>query len=271
MNLVCLRVAYDVACPLRLITFDVTFDSDAPSGRPAVHQRHRLTCVHPCSRVCTCQAKDNRKVDLLTSLCSCNGKAIISNQESITKLLFSRTNGELYLPMKLDKDVVLVLPTIEFFPSASYRRWVDIRVFFAEADIHLFRSVLGLLNTVDAAHVHTYTYIHTYIHTYVRTSHCNRYFLFVIQVLRRAAPPVCGAVLRAQSAGHRRVRKVLPRERAAVHFGDGEPLPTGIQMFCWLFVCLYVCLFYGCWDLWVPALEGETLLPAAGRCLDGPA
>ena len=85
------------------------------------------------------QAKDNRKVNLLTSLCSCNGKAITSNQDSITKMLFTRTNGELYMPLKLDKQLVLVLPTKEFFPPSSHRRWVDIRLFFADADIHLLR------------------------------------------------------------------------------------------------------------------------------------
>jgi hypothetical protein len=51
--------------------------------------------------------------------------------------------------------------------------------------------------------------------------------------------------------------------------GDDCSVGCLLVLFACLFVCLFVC--YGCWGLWVPALEGETSLSAAGRCLDGPA
>ena len=43
------------------------------------------------------------------------------------------------VPVSYLNGSVGVLPTKEFFPPSSHRRWVDIRLFFADADIHLLR------------------------------------------------------------------------------------------------------------------------------------
>jgi hypothetical protein len=56
---------------------------------------------------CASQEKDNRLIDLLRSLCSCDKVPNAINQNAIVSMLFSRNRDELVMPMRLSTSGAL--------------------------------------------------------------------------------------------------------------------------------------------------------------------
>lgn len=88
------------------------------------------------------QTKDARYLSLLTSLCSCLDKPILSNQTSVLHLLYQRSHEQLMIPLTLEgQEVYVRLPpdcprkhSTEMLP-----RRMLLRDFLESADIRIFQ------------------------------------------------------------------------------------------------------------------------------------
>jgi hypothetical protein len=60
------------------------------------------------------QSKSDRSVELLHALCSCDGHAIPSNQDSIRQTIFVNERAKLLLKVKLENGQLFVQPTSDY-------------------------------------------------------------------------------------------------------------------------------------------------------------
>ena len=91
------------------------------------------------------QKKVGKYVSLLASLCSCGGKAIVSNQVTVHDLMFKRSAGSLMMPLGLEGGrVCITLPPdcpTKRSPTDLLPTQMPFAQFVEQADIAIFQCV----------------------------------------------------------------------------------------------------------------------------------
>lgn len=93
------------------------------------------------------QPKSDRSVELLHALCSCEGRPIGSNQDSVCATLFGEAKDKLLISVRTSNDVIMVQPSVDFFdsPTTPEQRWITMESFALRSSPEYFAYFLAFV------------------------------------------------------------------------------------------------------------------------------